>query len=135
MDCEEYVRQLSSRLSMAWNAHDASRIAALLRADVDFTNIFGTHLSGRAAVEAFHRDLFAGVFRESRFESQVTRVRQIRPDIAAVVMRWRVTVAAGATPNRDGLFSLIVMADNHEWSVAVMDVMQFPPRELATLAL
>lgn len=122
-------------LVVAWNRHDAEAFARCFAADADFTNVFGMHAQGRAAIAAFHAPIFATMFRDSRLAATETRVRVLRPDIAAVDMRWEMTGARGPDgapwPLRRGIINMTLARDTEGWSIAVLHNMDLPPEAMA----
>jgi uncharacterized protein (TIGR02246 family) len=132
---EAAVESLIDSLVAAWNVHDPGRFAAVFHEDADFTNVFGMHTQGRAAIERFHTPIFETMFRDSRLSAAGTRVRLIRPDVAAVDVRWQMTGArdphGNPWPQRQGLISLVCTRENGEWAIAVMHNMDLPAEELA----
>lgn len=93
---ESAVESLIDCLVAAWNVHDAGRFAAVFHEDADFTNVFGMHAQGREAIERFHAPIFETMFRDSHLSAPETRVRFIRPDVAAVDVHWEMTGARDA---------------------------------------
>jgi len=132
---ESAVESLIDSLVVAWNVHDAGRYAAVFHEDADFTNVFGMHAQGQEAIERFHAPIFETMFRESHLSAPETRVRFIRPDVAAVDVRWDMTGARDPRgdpwPLRRGLMSLVCTRENADWAIAVMHNMDLPPEELA----
>jgi uncharacterized protein (TIGR02246 family) len=122
-------------LTAAWNRHDAHAFAAVFSHDADFTNVFGMHVQGREAIERFHAPIFETMFRDSTLSALETRVRRLRPDVAAADVRWEMSGArdpyGNEWPLRRGLLSLVLTRDDGEWSIAVMHNMDLPPEELA----
>ncbi len=132
---EQTVGRLVRSLVDAWNVHDARAFAEAFAVDADFTNVFGMHASGRDAIERFHAPIFQTMFKDSRLEATETRIRLIRPDIAAVDVRWSMTGARDPMgkewPERRGLINLLVTRDGGGWSIAVMHNMDLPSAEMA----
>ncbi len=132
---ESAVRSLVDSLVDAWNAHDAGRFAAVFHEDADFTNVFGMRAQGREAIERFHAPIFETMFRDSHLSAPETRVRFIRPDVAAVDVRWEMTGARDPRgdpwPLRRGLMSLVCAREDAGWAIAVMHNMDLPSEELA----
>ena len=124
------IEQIAKSLADAWNRHDARAFAAIFAQDADFTNVFGMQAKGREAIEAFHRPMFDTMFSDSRVTLGEMRTRLIRPDVAAVDIRWSMTGArdpSGAEwPRRSGLMNLLVTLEAGAWSIAVMHNMDLP---------
>ena len=120
-------------MQAAWNAHDAKAYTAGLAEDVDYTNVFGITLHGRAAITASHEAIFAGMFSQSVTAFTDVRVRFVRNDVAAVEVRWEMTGArdpAGKEwPKRFGLMNMTAEQRDGEWWFSVFHNMDLPPPE------
>ncbi len=133
------IERLVTAMVSAWNRHDARGYAAIFAEDVDFTNVFGVLMHGRAAIEASHAVIFETMFKHSSLAVIETSVRLLRPDIAAVDVRWRMTGARDPKgevwPERHGLLSAIAMEPSGGWSFVVFHNQDLPPPEqVAALA-
>jgi uncharacterized protein (TIGR02246 family) len=132
---ERAAATIVGRLVDAWNAHDADAFARCFAEDADFTNVFGMHAKGRAAIAGFHAPIFTTMFKDSRLAARETRVRTLHSDIAAVDLRWAMTGARGPDgtpwPERRGLINMVLAREGGEWSIAVMHNMDLPPEEMA----
>lgn len=132
---EGSVRHLVDSFVDAWNIHDARAFARVFADGADFTNVFAMHARGRETIEEFHRPIFQTMFKDSRLVATETSVRFIRPDVAAVDVRWEMTGArdpmGNEWPLRRGLINLIVTLEGESWSIAVMHNMDLPAEEMA----
>jgi uncharacterized protein (TIGR02246 family) len=128
------IRGLVDALATAWNRHDARAYAAPFAEDAEFTNVFGLVQKGSAAIEAAHAAIFKTMFKDSHLELTETRIRFIRPDIAAVDARWTMTGARDPQgkewPARQGLLNQIASREHGAWSIAVSHNMDLPAPEL-----
>jgi len=102
--------------------------------DADFTNWRGTGASGRSKIEDFHAPIFATIFSKSHQEYTDIKTRFIRPDVAAVDVRWKLTGAmdpqGNPRPEREGLLSFVMAKNAGRWEIVVMhnlDVSALPP--------
>ena len=124
---------VESRIYDAWL--DANAFAAPFASDADFTNVFGMRARGRSEIEAFHAPIFRTMFRNSRLSADDTAVRFLRPDVASIEVRWRMTGARDPQdkewPERHGIISLVATRDDGRWSIAVMHNMDLPDEALA----
>lgn len=129
------VEGLVSALETAWNRHDAHALAEPFAEDADFTNVFGMAVRGRAAIEALHAPLFKTMFTDSHLRVLETRVRMIRPDVAAVDVKWTMTGArdphGNPWPERIGLLNWIVTRHGERWLIDVSHNMDLPSPDLA----
>ena len=132
---EQAVEGLVRALETAWNRHDAHALAEPFAEDADFTNVFGMLATGRTAIEALHAPLFKVMFQESRLTVLDTRVRPIRPDVAAVDIKWTMSGArdphGDPWPDRTGLMNWIVTRHGERWLVDVSHNMDLPSPDLA----
>ena len=130
---KQALERLVAGLRAAWNQHDAQAFAANFVDDVDFTNVFGIHMHGRAAIERSHAAIFKAMFRDSLWTNMSTAIRLLRPDIASVDVRWHMTGARDAQgmewPERHGLISAIATKTSDDWSFVVFHNQDLPPPE------
>ena len=120
-------------LQRAWNQHDAQAFAASFAEDADFTNVFGMPAKGRRAIEEFHAPIFATMFRDSALSLGETRIRFLRPDVAAVDARWEMTGAydphGNPWPKRRGLLSFVASRGERGWAFDVAHNMDLPAQD------
>jgi uncharacterized protein (TIGR02246 family) len=132
---ERAVRGIVDALVAAWNRHDARAFVAVFAEDADFTNVFGMRAKGRAEIEAFHVPIFKTMFKDSRLEAIETRLRFLRPDVAAADVLWGMTGARDANgnpwPDRRGLLNFVATAKGGTWSIDVFHNMDLPDANLA----
>lgn len=124
VEADEYaIRAVMDRFMDAWNHHDAEAFAAVFSQDADFTNIRGMGATGRAKIEAFHAPGFATIFSKSHQEYTDIKTRFLRPDVAAVDVRWKMTGAMdpqGNLRDRDGLLNFVMEKNAGRWEIVVL---------------
>ena len=115
---------LMDRFMDAWNRHDAKAFAAVFAEDADFTNWRRTGASGRLRIEEFHAPMFATIFKNSHQKYTSIKSRFIRPDVAAVDVRWEMAGAMDAQgnsqPDRLGLLNFVMARNDGQWQILVM---------------
>src|SRR5262245_18108203 len=135
MTAGKAIEELVAALAAAWNRHDARAFAAAFAEDADFTNVFGMVQKGRAGIEAGHAPVFKTMFKDSHLTVTETRVRLIRPDVAAVDVKWTMTGArdphGNPWPERIGLLNWIVTRHGDRWLIDVSHNMDLPSPDLA----
>jgi len=113
----------------AWNKHDAKAFASGFAEEAEFTNVIGDSEHGREKVEAFHAPMFATIFKNSHVKQTVTKTTFIKPDVAAVDVKWQMTGAMQPDgkpwPDRKGLTSYIMVPENGVWKVLIMHNSEF----------
>jgi uncharacterized protein (TIGR02246 family) len=118
------IKKVLADFEAAWNGHDAKAFSMVFAEDADFTNVRGTSAHGRAEVEKFHAPRFATNFRDSHLTITESKIRFIKPDVAAVDARWEMTGAKSPEgqdiPLRKGLLNFVMTNEAGKWSIAVM---------------
>lgn len=121
---EEGIRKVLSDFVEAWNKHDAKAFSLVFAEDADFTNVAGKSAHGRAEVEKHHAPLFATRFKETNQKITETKIRFIKPDVAAVDARWEMTGAKDDQgqdrPMRKGLLNFVMTKQDDTWFITVM---------------
>ena len=132
---QQAIDRLVADMIAAWNRHDAAAFAAAFAEDAEFTNVFGMVQQGRAGIEAAHAPIFKTMFKDSVLTAAETRVRLIRPDVASVDVRWKMTGArdpmGNPWPERAGILSWIVTRHGDHWLIDVSHNMDLPSPDLA----
>ncbi|MGH9900770.1 MAG: SgcJ/EcaC family oxidoreductase [Pyrinomonadaceae bacterium] len=127
---EAAIRKVLADFVEGWNKHDARAFSMVFAEDADFTNVRGVSAHGRAEVEKFHAPLFATRFRDTNQKMTKTKVRFIKPDVAAVDAWWEMTGAKGAEgqdiPLRKGLLNFVMTREGAKWFITVMHNMDLP---------
>lgn len=137
-DVENAIEKLITTMLEGWNEHNAQHFASVFAADAEFTNVFGMLLTGRAAIEAEHHTIFAGMFKDSRLAATGMRVRVVRPDVAVAELRWHMTGARDPFgkewPVRQGLMDFVATRETDGWSVVIFYNKDLPsPEKLQSL--
>ena len=114
----------------AWNRRDAKAFSMAFAEDADFTNVVGASAHGRAEVEKFHAPMFATIFKDSNLKMAKTKIRFIKPDVAAVDAWWEMTGAktreGKEIPLRKGLLNFVMTKEGGRWFITVMHNMDLP---------
>jgi uncharacterized protein (TIGR02246 family) len=120
---EAAVRNIPQAFAAAWAKHDGHQLAKTMSEDVDFVNVGGDWLHGRADFELYHTRLLSGRFRESMVTPLEIDVRFLCPNLAVLHWSWRIQGDQNEdlTPRepRFGLFTMIVEKQSGEWLVVV----------------
>ena len=131
---DERIHKVLADFIKAWNEHDARAFSNVFAEDADFTNVFGQGASGRAEIEKFHAPMFASIFKNTHQTISKTKIRYIKPDVAAVDAWWEMTGVKDPEgrdmPPRKGLLNFIMTKQGDAWLTTVMHNMDLrePPR-------
>jgi uncharacterized protein (TIGR02246 family) len=118
------LAQIPHKMAKAWNGGDADAFASPFSATADFIAFEGTHLEGRDAIAAFHRQIFATVVKGSRIAATVRFVRAVAPDVAVVHAAAGVTLAGHTEPSPGRLsmqLFVVVRGAGGTWQVEAME--------------
>jgi uncharacterized protein (TIGR02246 family) len=122
---------VADRWMAGWNAHNVHQFASMFSEDADFTNVLGMSASGRGNIEKFHVAVFERYFKHSHQTGEVSKIRFLRPDIAAVDVRWQMTGAVDdkgePIPHRTGLANCVFTKSGGEWLVTIMHNTELTP--------
>jgi len=84
------INDLISDLIAAWDRADAKAFARQFQKDGTFTNIFGQTFEGQEEFERRHVDVFTGIFKGTKFELELLKLKYVRPDVALADLETRV---------------------------------------------
>lgn len=115
------VHNVPQAFAAAWARHDGHQLAKIMSEDVDFVNVGGDWLHGRADFELYHTRLLSGRFKESIITPLEIAVRFLRPDLAVLHWSWRIQGDRNEdlTPRkpRFGIFTMVVEKRGAKWEV------------------
>jgi uncharacterized protein (TIGR02246 family) len=127
---ESSIRNVLKGFAEAWNRHDVEAFSMAFAEDADFTNVLGMSAHGRTGIAKFHAPIFATIFTDSSLTIDEVNIRFIKPDVAAVDERWKMTGASDRKgeeiPLRQGLLNLVMTKHDDRWLISVMHNMDLP---------
>lgn len=122
MDDATTMRDLEktfSALSEAWRRGDGAAFADWCTDDVDFINLLGMHVKGRAAVAALHEKIFRGPYEGSTVAFTVESVRPIAPGVVLAIVPSRVDAPSGPVKGIIlSVASVLLVRAEDRWKVA-----------------
>jgi len=83
---EAALQSIVEQMQSAWNRGDSVAFASLFAEDADFIHLLGGYGGGREVIEAAHRQVFDTIYRGSRVDVRIEKLRFLRPDIAAMLL-------------------------------------------------
>jgi uncharacterized protein (TIGR02246 family) len=111
---ETAVRKVPQAFAGAWAKHDGHQLARIMSEDVDFVNVGGDWLRGKADFELYHTRLLSGRFKDSTLTPMDTAVRFLRPDLAVLHWSWKIQ----GDRNEDGTArTMVVEKQGGEWLI------------------
>jgi uncharacterized protein (TIGR02246 family) len=121
------IATIIANLDSAWAHGDADRWAADFADDAEFINILGMVMTNKQAMRDRHYQIFTGVFKGSRYQSALRRVRFLGNDVAIADVDIEVTgfsaLPPGAQPTAPGVLRtrmrhVLHRIDGRWWIVA-----------------
>jgi uncharacterized protein (TIGR02246 family) len=91
----ESIRPVLDRLEDAWDNGDGMDFAAACSADVDFIDLLGMYVQGRAAVAALHEKILHGPYTGSTLRLSVERVRVLSDATIVAIVPGELRIPAG----------------------------------------
>ena len=105
----------------AWARHDGHQLALIMSDDIDFVNVGGDWLHGRADFELYHSRLLSGRFKDSALKPRDTVVRFLHPNLALLHWSWEVQGDRNEDNStrkpRMGIFTMVVEKRSGAWLV------------------
>lgn len=121
---EERIKKVLTDFTDAWNKHDAKAFSNIFSEDADFTNVGGKGTTGRNEIEKYHEPRFKTKWKDSYQKITQSKIRFIKPDVAAVDAWWELTGIKGPEgqdmPSRKGLLNFIMTKNSDTWLITVM---------------
>jgi uncharacterized protein (TIGR02246 family) len=126
----EGIQKLLDGFAHGWNVHDAKIFSEVFAEDADFTNVMGMSRQGRTAIIDIHDTLFKTIWASSTLTITKSKIRFIKPDVAAVDAWWNLNGLkkpdGSDGPFRKGLLNFIMTKDKSDWVITVMHNMDLP---------
>ena len=127
---EEGIQKVLNGFTDGGNMHDAKVFSKIFTEDADFTNVMGMTRYGRTAIEEIHAPGFKGIWAASTLTITESKIRFIKPDVAAVDAWWELTGSkkqdGSDGPTRNGLLNFIMTKEKDSWHISVMHNMDLP---------
>ncbi len=120
---QAHISELAAKFVATWNVHDARTFATTFAPAADFTNVFGVHVHGRPAIEAFHAKVFATVFKDSVQSIDSIEYETIAGATATARVNWSMSGATvpGWPKIQHGTISWnLVEQSDGSWLIQVM---------------
>ena len=129
---------LMTHAADGWSKHDAHLYSSMLAEDADFTTGVAPVVHGRAAYEARHVPIFAGIYSASHLSNTLRSIRFITPTIASADWDWQMTGIktpdGQPAPDRAGLVNWLLVKEHGQWWVVLMHNANAPPPGAAAMA-
>ncbi len=127
---KESIEKILKDFAEGWNVHDVKKFSKVFAEDADFTNVMGVSRHGRTAIEEMHEPLFKTIWAQSILQITKSKIRSIKPDVAAVDAWWNLdrlkSPDGGDRSPRNGLLNFVMTKYMNNWLITVMHNMDLP---------
>ena len=121
----DVLKSLPVNWEKYWNHHNMDSLGVMLREDVDFVNLAGVWLKGKAATIKLLRLVHQTTFKSSVWTTDSVEIRYVKPDLAILHIGWGVSADVdpdGTTRKpRHGIFTWVVIKENGQWQLLAID--------------
>jgi uncharacterized protein (TIGR02246 family) len=128
---EAAVGKVPQAFAAAWAKHNGHQLELIMASDMDFVNVGGDWIHGRADFELYYTRLLVGRLKESTLTPVDRSVRFLRPDPALLHWSWRLEGDRNEdlTPRkpRMGIFTMVVEKRSGDWLVVAAQNSNFLP--------
>ena len=118
------IRSVVSAFATAWGRADAAAIASLFTVDGDLVIPTGLQVRGRAHLHDFYASAFAKGYAGSTTTADITRIREVAPDVMVVDASWSIIGAkltqGKATPPERGILAAVIVKSTGRWWIAAL---------------
>lgn len=113
------VQTTIDALNAAWNRGDATAFSAQCTEDVDFINLLGLHVKGRAAVTRLHETIFKGPFLDSTLTFSIEDVRIVSPGAIVAIVPGEMDIPAGPVKGHlSTVATMLFVREDAGWRLA-----------------
>lgn len=124
-DHHSHAQKIVDQHVAGWNSHDASAIASQFAEDADHVASNGTRTVGRDKIEAnYKRFLGSERYGKSAHETKDVHTREVGDGVLLVDVETTVSGivddAGKAMPDRDGVYTLLLVKKDSDWQIAAL---------------
>ena len=124
------IKRFVKNFETIFNNKDAKAAAAFWSEDGDFITYVGDHLHGRQEIEEYHQNIFIQFYQGAQNKLSDPSIRFLKPDVAAVDVRWEMTNATSADgkprPTFKGIMVWTMTKENGNWFIKIMHNVSLP---------
>jgi uncharacterized protein (TIGR02246 family) len=113
------LNSLPAKFQKYWNIHNMDSMGTMLTDDVDFVNVLGIWLKGKAATVARHKEVHLTQFKSSLWSTDSVEIKYVTSDLAIMHIGWGISgdFDPDGTPRkpRHGIFTWVVIKKKGDW--------------------
>ncbi len=127
---EKAIQEVVTNFESAFNQKDAKAIARFWAKDGDFVTYQGELLHGHQELENYFQTTFVQFYQTAKNQLFPPTVRFLKPDVAAVDVKWEVTgrtdTDGKALPTMKGIMVWTMTKENGRWLIKIMHNVTLP---------
>lgn len=127
---EKSIQKVVIDFETAFNAKDAKETARFWAEDSEFVTYQGKLLKGRQEVESYFQNTFIRFYQTAKNKLFSPTVKFIKPDVAAVDVKWEITgrtdAEGKALPTMKGIMVWTMTKENGRWLIKIMHNVSLP---------
>jgi uncharacterized protein (TIGR02246 family) len=124
------IKKLVTNFETIFNQKDAKGTADFWSEDGDFVTYLGDLLHGRQEIEKYFQTTFTKYYQTAQNKLFEPLIRFLKPDVAAVDVKWEVTGATSADGKPKAAFKGIMVwtmtKENGNWFIKIMHNVSLP---------
>ncbi len=113
---QKAIETMIGDFTKAWNLQQGSGSSEHYAEEADFINIFGSIFSGKEEIEKRHQEIHKGFMKDSRFQVEEIKFREIKEDVVMAQVYWIVDGGQLKEPMR-GIFSHLFCKKQEGWQI------------------
>jgi uncharacterized protein (TIGR02246 family) len=115
------LKSLPVTWEYCWNNHNMDSMGTMLMEGVDFVNVAGVWIKGKAAAIRQHKLVHQTMFKSSVWTTDSVEIKYVKPDLAILHIGWGISgdFDPDGTPRkpRHGIFTWVVVKDKGQWQL------------------
>ena len=113
------VQPTIDALNAAWNRGDGTAFSAQCTEDVDFINLLGLRVTGRAGVAGLHETILKGPFAGSTLTFSIEDIRIVSDDAIVAIVPGEMDIPAGPVKGHlSTVATMLFIKETAGWRVA-----------------
>ncbi len=127
---EKAIQKVVADFEMAFNQKNGKTTARFWAEDGDFVTYQGKLLHGHQELEDYFQTTFYQFYQTAKNKLFTPTVRFLKPDVAAVDVKWEVTGGKGADgkalPTMKGIMVWTMTKEKGQWMIKIMHNVTLP---------
>jgi|GEM_PF-2461575 len=119
------LKSLPVKWEKYWNNHNIDSLGTMLKEDVDFVNLAGIWVKGKAATVKLLGQAHQTTFKSSIWTTDSTGIKYVKPDLAILHIGWGISgdvdPDGSSRKPRHGIFTWVAIKEKGQWQLLTID--------------